>query len=78
VARANKIRVRALDENGHTVRVKAQGFLARVLQHEIDHLNGLLFIDHIKNDPEAFYKITEDGKLEHLPYEQIEQTGIFR
>jgi peptide deformylase len=78
VPRASKIRVRALDENGHTVRVKAQGFLARVLQHEIDHLNGLLFIDHIKNDPEAFYKITEDGKLEHLPYEQIEQTGIFR
>jgi peptide deformylase len=78
VPRYSKIRVRALDENGHTIRVKAQGFLARVLQHEVDHLNGLLFIDHLKDNPEAFYKITEDGKLEHLPYEQVEQTGIFR
>jgi peptide deformylase len=78
VPRYSKIRVRALDENGHTIRVKAQGFLARVLQHEVDHLNGMLFIDHLKDNPEAFYKITEDGKLEHLPYEQVEQTGIFR
>lgn len=77
VPRYSKVRIRALDENGHVVRVKAQGFLARVLQHEIDHLNGLLFIDHIKDDPEAFYKITEDGSLEKLPYEQVQQTGIF-
>jgi peptide deformylase len=78
VPRATKVRVKALDENGHPIRVKAQGFLARVLQHEIDHLNGKLFIDHIQDSPEAFYKITDDGKLEHLPYEQVEQTGIFR
>lgn len=78
VPRYNKVRIRALDENGQIVRVKAQGFLARVLQHEIDHLNGILFIDHIEDDPEAFYKITEDGKLEKLPYEQVQQTGIFR
>jgi peptide deformylase len=78
VPRNRKVRMRALDENGHEVRVKAEGFLARVLQHEIDHLNGKLFIDHIEGDPEAFYKITEDGKLEKLPYEQVEKTGIFR
>lgn len=78
VPRYNKVRLRALDENGHEVRVKAKGFLARVLQHEVDHLNGRLFIDHIKDNPEAFYKITEDGKLEKLPYEQVQQADIFR
>jgi len=78
VPRYSKIRLRALDENGHQVRIKAQGFLARILQHEVDHLNGKLFVDHIANDPGAFYKITDDGKLEKLPYEKIQQAGIFR
>jgi peptide deformylase len=78
VPRYSKVRMRALDENGHEVRVKAEGFLARVLQHEIDHLNGKLFIDHIEGNREAFYKITEEGKLEKLPYEQVQKTGIFR
>jgi peptide deformylase len=77
VPRYSKVRMRALDENGHEVRVKAEGFLARVLQHEVDHLNGKLFIDHIEGNHEAFYKITEDGKLEKLPYEQVEQSGVF-
>jgi peptide deformylase len=78
VPRNSKIRLRALDENGHEVRVRASGFLARVIQHEVDHLNGKLFIDHIEDNHEAFYEITEEGKLEHLPYEQVESTGIFR
>jgi peptide deformylase len=78
VPRYSKMRMRAQDENGHPIRIKAQGFLSRVLQHEVDHLNGKLFIDHIKGNPAAFYKITEDGKLEHQSYEQVQQTGIFR
>jgi peptide deformylase len=78
VPRYNSIRVRALDENGNEVRIKAKGFLARVLQHEIDHLNGKLFIDHIEDNHEAFYMITEDGKLEKLEYEQVQKAGIFR
>jgi hypothetical protein len=48
------------------------------LQHEVDHLNGLLFIDHIEYEPDEFYKITEEGKLEKLPYEQVQKAGIFR
>jgi peptide deformylase len=40
-----------------------------VLQHEVDHLNGILFIDHIKDDPEAFFYLTDEGKLEPLDYE---------
>ena len=40
--------------DGEEVRIKAEGFLARVLQHEIDHCNGLVFIDHIKDKKDAF------------------------
>ncbi|OGL26630.1 peptide deformylase [Candidatus Saccharibacteria bacterium RIFCSPHIGHO2_12_FULL_49_19] len=78
VPRYTKIRMRALDENGESVRVRAEGFLARVLQHEVDHLNGTVFIDHIENQPEAFYKLSEQGKLEQLDYEQVRASGIFR
>jgi peptide deformylase len=78
VPRYTKIRMKALNENGQEIRIKAEGFLARVLQHEIDHLTGKLFIDHIEDDAEAFYKITDEGKLEKLPYEQVQKAGIFR
>ena len=78
VPRHDKVRVRAMDENGHEIRIKAEGFLARVLQHEIDHLNGIMFIDHIEGDKSAFYKISSEGKLEPLPYEAVQKAGIFR
>ncbi len=45
VPRSKKIKIKALDENGKKIRFKAKGFLARVLQHETDHLNGLLIKD---------------------------------
>ncbi len=49
VDRAEKITVKGLDRNGKPIRIKAQGWLAHVLQHEIDHLNGQLFIDIAKD-----------------------------
>src|SRR5687768_5258833 len=49
VPRWSQVRVKALDENGREIRIKAKGFMARVLQHEIDHTNGIVFIDHIKD-----------------------------
>ncbi len=70
VPRHSKIRVRALDENGQEIRFKAEGFLARVIQHEIDHINGTLFVDHIKEDKEAFYTLDEKGELQPLDYEK--------
>lgn len=45
VKRANVIRIKGQDRNGNKVEMKAEGFLARAFQHEIDHLNGVLFID---------------------------------
>jgi peptide deformylase len=70
VPRYTKVRVKAQDENGHEFRVKAEGFLARVFQHEIDHTNGMVFIDHIKESPEAFFRLRGDGHLEKLDYER--------
>jgi peptide deformylase len=78
VPRHTKVRIRAKDESGRTVRVKAEGFLARVFQHEVDHTNGKVFVDYIKDKPEAFYKLTADGKLENLAYEDLQKTDILR
>ncbi len=70
VPRHDKVRVKALDINGKSFRVTAEGFLARIFQHEIDHCNGLVFIDRIKDNAEAFFKLQEDGNLEQLDYEK--------
>lgn len=75
VPRYPKVKVRAQDENGKTFTVKAEGFLARVFQHEIDHTNGLLFVDHIKEDYEAFYHLSDDGKLEKVSEEDIKKAA---
>lgn len=70
VERASKIRVKALDLEGNEVRFKAEGFLARVIQHEIDHTNGTLFIDHIRDQADAFYTLDEKGELQPLDYDR--------
>lgn len=48
VERANEIVIKASDENGEEFELKASEFLARVIQHENDHLDGILFTDYIK------------------------------
>lgn len=69
VPRHSKIRVRALNAQGEEVRFKADGFLARVIQHEIDHTNGIVFIDHIRDQRDAFYELDEKGELQPLDYD---------
>jgi peptide deformylase len=70
VPRNSKIRLKARDINGKEVRFSATGFLSRVIQHEVDHTNGKLFVDHIKHDKDAFYKLTSKGELVSLDYEK--------
>lgn len=69
VPRHTKVRVKALDINGREFRQTAEGFLARVFQHEIDHTNGIVYIDHIKGNPDAFFNLDQEGKLVQLDYE---------
>jgi len=47
VIRSEKIKVRSLDRNGEEIEFEAEGFEARAIQHEIDHLDGVLFVDKI-------------------------------
>jgi len=68
VPRYSKVRIKALDLTGKEVRFSAEGFLARVFQHEIDHTNGKVFLDHIKDLPLAFYTLNEEGNLQQLDY----------
>lgn len=70
VPRHSKCRVKALDINGNPFNVTARGFLARVMQHEIDHTNGKVFIDHIKHNHKAFFRLESDGHLTALDYEK--------
>lgn len=58
VARATAITVKARDPKGKEVRVKAEGWFARILQHEIDHLDGVLYTDRIPADKVRV--VTED------------------
>lgn len=69
VPRYSKVRVKALDSEGNEVHFKATGFLARVLQHEIDHTNGVVFIDHIRDIKDAFFKLDKKGELQPLDYD---------
>lgn len=66
VPRPLKVRVKARTEDGKEVRIKASGELARTLLHEIDHLNGILFIDHIKGKKDAFYYMDDKGDLKPI------------
>ena len=77
VPRYSKVRVKALALNGQEIKLKVEGFLARVLQHEIDHTNGIVFIDHIKDNPTAFYKLDKNGELIPINYEkEIHENSI--
>jgi peptide deformylase len=68
VERYRKLLVRAQDLDGKTWEFPAEDFFARVIQHEIDHLNGLLFIDHLSSLKRMLYK----KRLKKLLSEQEE------
>lgn len=73
VPRASKVRVKAKLEDGTEVRIKATDELARTLLHEIDHLDGVLFIDHIKGVEDAFYEMNEKGDLSPITGDDYEK-----
>jgi peptide deformylase len=70
VERPDRIKVRFRDLDGHTVELEAGGLLSTCIQHEIDHLNGVLFIDHlsrlkrsrvVKKFEKAARRVSEDA-----------------
>ena len=56
VDRAERITVKGMDADGKAIRIKADGWLARIFQHEIDHLDGILMLDRANR----LYKVEED------------------
>ncbi|MBI4339548.1 MAG: peptide deformylase [Chloroflexi bacterium] len=63
IFRSESVRVKAQDRHGKPLKINAEGLLAQALEHEIDHLNGILYIDHLKRH-EDLWKIEaneEDG-----------------
>lgn len=56
VERSARVLVKGLDRDGNPLTIEAEGLLAVCLQHEIDHLDGTLFIDHISSLKRAMYK----------------------
>jgi peptide deformylase len=61
VPRARRVLVEALDHHGNPIRIEAEGWYARILQHEIDHLNATLYIDRMWN--RSF--CTQDNYVRH-------------
>lgn len=70
VPRYEKVKVKAINKDGKEFRTTAKGFLARIFQHEIDHINGIVFIDHIKDNSDAFFTLDKDGKLTPKDYQK--------
>ncbi len=68
VWRAKWIIVKGQNRHGKSVRLKVHGFVARVFQHEIDHTDGILYIDHIE-EPGKLWKLVEkeNGEIVAVP-----------
>ena len=73
VSRPLKIKVKAQDINGDPIRLTLEGFPARVLQHEIDHMNGIIFLDHVK-DTSQLFNIDKNGSL--MPVSQSKKDDL--
>ena len=58
IKRSVTVRVKAQDRQGKEFRIKGEELLAQALEHEIDHLNGTLYIDHIES-PDNLWKLAE-------------------
>jgi peptide deformylase len=66
--RAKAVLLEYLDEKGRKVNEKFEGFNAQIVLHEIDHLNGVLFIDHLISERKPLYKVENDE------WEEVELT----
>lgn len=56
IKRAEKVKVRAMDPAGKTIEIEAEGLLARALQHELDHLDGVVLFDRLSAIKREFFK----------------------
>lgn len=74
VKRANKVKVKTLNRQGETVILEGEDYLARCMQHEIDHLNGILFVDHVR-DGWLYHEETHQ-RIKLFPVIGLSNTGV--
>ena len=76
VKRSEKVRARAIGLDGKVIRIKAEGLLAQALEHETDHLNGILYINHLTS-PDSLNKIeySPDGTNEEHSHSTSDDTS---
>lgn len=75
VERHESIRVRALDRYGKQIKLKLSGWTARIFQHEIDHLNGILYIDRL-TAPENLWTDEEFEKMQEAAKKRREEKAV--
>ena len=84
VERYQTVKVSALDLNGQPLRFKAEGFAARILQHELDHLKGVMTVDRAiktvdeKGEVCAFWSINRTGHLRPVDERVVKKSGILK
>lgn len=67
VKRAEVVKAKGLDRHGKEMRVKADGLVAQALEHEVDHLDGVVYVDHLENLDELYeIRPEEEEKLEKV------------
>ena len=60
IKRSASVTIKGRDQNGKEMRIKADGLLAQALEHELDHLNGILYIDHVESE-DRLHKIEPEA-----------------
>lgn len=69
--RPRRMRVRALDRSGESVEYLFEGYDARVAAHEIDHLEGILFLDRLATLEDLYYIVEDEEGVGFLPYTEV-------
>ena len=77
VTRSVWIRFQALDYEFKTVKFKAEDLLSQALEHEVDHLNGILYTDHLA-EHEQLYKIEQPDQAEATTEDELDTPSTFR
>jgi peptide deformylase len=70
VRRKARVTVRGMSKTGKPIKIKSEGMEARCFQHEIDHLNGILYIDRM-DDRKKLYQVTDEDEEEELEEEHV-------
>ena len=76
VARASQVKLEALTITNQLVKLTVNGFLARVIQHEIDHLKGIMTIDRVTDTETGFAVLDSSGRIKPVARQAIIESGL--